>query len=411
MQAKLQRLLVAVALTAPAPSACADVITDWNEKAVAFVTGKMAPAAAQRVVTIMQVAMFDAVNSIEPRYRPYLTQLPAAASTSKEAAAAAAAGTVLASLNPQAEGELRGAMTAYLATIPHSDAKAQGIKLGEAVAAKILEARANDGADAPDSYRPKTKPGVYVPTPPMISSTWPNLKPFALASQSQFRPEPPIALTGEQWAVDYNEIKDLGAKTSIKRSARQTEDARFWLITGPQSADPIVRQLAKAKEMSVIDCARFMALVAVAAADAGIAVFDAKYQYDFWRPVTAIRNGDIDDNPATERDATWQPIDSTPMHPEYPCAHCLVSGAVAAAIEAALGTAEIPEVSMTSTTAPGVTHRWTNIRAYNEEVSHARIWAGFHYRFSVRVGQDVGRKVGRYVVDTVMQPAVTTGAR
>jgi hypothetical protein len=411
MQAKLQRLLVAVALTAPAPSACADVITDWNEKAVAFVTGKMAPAAAQRVVTIMQVAMFDAVNSIEPRYRPYLTQLPAAASTSKEAAAAAAAGTVLASLNPQAEGELRGAMTAYLATIPDSDAKAQGIKLGEAVAAKILEARANDGADAPDSYRPKTKPGVYVPTPPMISSTWPNLKPFALTSQSQFRPEPPIALTGEQWAVDYNEIKDLGAKTSIKRSARQTEDARFWLITGPQSADPIVRQLAKAKEMSVIDCARFMALVAVAAADAGIAVFDAKYQYDFWRPVTAIRNGDIDDNPATERDATWQPIDSTPMHPEYPCAHCLVSGAVAAAIEAALGTAEIPEVSMTSTTAPGVTHRWTNIRAYNEEVSHARIWAGFHYRFSVRVGQDVGRKVGRYVVDTVMQPAVTTGAR
>src|SRR5262245_5320247 len=411
MQAKLQRLLVAVALTAPAPSACADVITDWNEKAVAFVTGKMAPAAAQRVVTIMQVAMFDAVNSIEPRYRPYLTQLPAAASTSKEAAAASAAGTVLASLNPQAAGELRGAMTAYLASIPDSDAKAQGIRLGEAVAAKILEARANDGADAPDSYRPKTKPGVYVPTPPMISSTWPNLKPFALTSQSQFRPEPPIALTGEQWAADYNEIKDLGAKTSTKRSARQTEDGRFWLITGPQSADPIVRQLAKAKEMSVIDCARFMALVAVAAADAGIAVFDAKYQYDFWRPVTAIRNGDIDDNPATERDATWQPIDSTPTHPEYPCAHCLVSGAVAAAIEAALGTAEIPEVSMTSTTAPGVTHRWTNIRAYNEEVSHARIWAGFHYRFSVRVGQDVGRKVGRYVVDTVMQPAVTAGAR
>jgi hypothetical protein len=240
----------------------------------------------------------------------------------------------------------------------------------------------------------------------MISSTWPNLKPFALTSQSQFRPEPPIALTGEQWAADYNEIKDLGGKTSTKRSAQQTEDARFWLITGPQSADPIVRQLAMKKEMSVLDCARFMALVAVAAADAGIAVFDAKYHYDFWRPLTAIRNGDIDDNPATERDATWQPIDNTPMHPEYPCAHCIISGAVAAAVEAALGTAEIPEVSMTSPTAPGVTHRWTNIRAYNEEVSHARIWAGFHYRFSVRVGQDMGRKVGRYVVDTIMQPAV-----
>jgi len=406
MRANLHRLLVAVALIALTPSAFADVITDWNEKAVAFVTGKMAPAAAQRVVTVMNVAMFDAVNSIERRYRPYLTQLPAAASTSKEAAAASAAGTVLASLNPQAAGEFRSAMATYLATIPDSDAKAQGIKLGEAVAAKILEARANDGAEAPDSYRPKTKPGVYVPTPPMVSSTWPNLKPFAMTSQSQFRPEPPIALTGEQWAADYNEIKDLGAKNSTKRSARQTEDARFWLITGPQSADPIVRQLATAQKMSVIDCARFMALVAVAAADAGIAVFDAKYHYDFWRPLTAIRNGDIDDNPATERDATWQPIDNTPMHPEYPCAHCIISGAVAAAVEAALGTAEIPEVSMTSPTAPGVIHRWTNIQAYNEEVSHARIWAGFHYRFSVRVGQDMGRKVGRYVVDTIMQPAV-----
>jgi len=146
MRANLHRLLVAVALIAPAPSAFADVITDWNERAVAVVTGKMAPAAGQRVVTIMHLAMFDAVNSIDRRYRPYLTQLPAAASTSKEAAAAAAAGSVLASLNPQAEGELRSATAAYLATIPDSDAKAQGIKLGEAIAAKILEARAGDGA-------------------------------------------------------------------------------------------------------------------------------------------------------------------------------------------------------------------------------------------------------------------------
>ncbi|TMJ26185.1 MAG: vanadium-dependent haloperoxidase, partial [Alphaproteobacteria bacterium] len=346
------------------------------------------------------LAMFDAVNSIELRYRPYLTALPAAASTSKEAAAATSAGTVLASLNPQSAEEFRSAMAAYLATIPDSEAKTQGIKLGEAVAAKILEARANDGADALDSYRPKTRPGVYVGTTAFVSTTWAKLKPFALTSQSQFRPEPPVALTSEQWAADYNEIKDLGAKDSTKRTAQQTEDGRFWLITGPQSGDPIMRQVAMAKNMSVMDCARFMALVAVAAADAGIAVFDAKYTYEFWRPVTAIRNGDIDDNPATERDETWQPLDSTPMHPEYPCAHCTISGAVAAAVEAALGTAEIPEVSMTSPTAPGITHGWTNIQAYNEEVSHARIWAGFHYRFSVRAGQDVGRKVGRYVVET-----------
>ena len=390
MQANLGTVLVAIALVAPAPSAFANVITDWNENAVTFVTPRMVPAAGQRVVAIMQVAMFDAVNSIERRYRPYLVQLPAASTTSKEAAATAAAGMVLASLVPQVQEQARSMTTSYLASIPKGEAKTEGIRLGEAVAAKSLEARAKDGADAPDSYRFKTNPGVYVPTPITVYSTWPNVKPFALTSAAQFRPEPPVALNSEQWATDFNEIKDFGGKTSAKRSDRQTEDARFWLITGPQSTEPVVRQLVDARKMSVIDSARFMALTAVAGADAAIAVFDAKYHYEFWRPITAIRNGDQDDNPSTERDATWQPIDATPMHPEYPCAHCIISGAVASVVEAALGTANIPEVAMTSPTAPGVTHRWTDIRAYNDEISYARIWAGFHYRFSVRVGQDMG---------------------
>jgi hypothetical protein len=410
MHSNFRKALVAAAMIGMAPSAFADVITDWNEKTVAFVTPRMVPAAGQRVVAIVQVAMFDAVNSIERRYRPYLVQLSAAATASKEAAAAAAAGTVLVGLYPQ-EADLKGAMAAYLATIPDGDAKSAGITLGEAVAAKVLEARATDGADAPDAYQYKTKPGVYVPTSITVSSTWPKVKPFALTSASQFRPAPPIALKSEQWATDYNEIKDFGGKASSKRSARQTEDARFWLITGPQSTEPVVRQIVAAKKMSLIDTARFMALTAVAGADAAIAVFDAKYHYDFWRPITAIRNGDIDDNPATERDATWQPIDNTPMHPEYPCAHCIISGAVASAIETALGTADIPEVAMTSPTAPGVTHRWTNIRVYNDEVSNARIWAGFHYRFSVLVGQDMGRKIGEHVVKNLMQPVTTTVAR
>ena len=203
----------------------------------------MAPAAGQRVVTIMQLAMFDAVNSIERRYRPYLIQLPAAATASKEAAAACRGRHRPGWPLSAGRGELKSAMAAYLAAIPDSDAKLGGIKLGEAVAAKILEARANDGADAPDSYRPKTKPGVYVPTPPTVSSTWPNLKPFALTSHVAIPAGAADRAPGEQWAADYNEIKDLGSKTSTKRSARQTEDARFWLITGPQSTDPIVRQI------------------------------------------------------------------------------------------------------------------------------------------------------------------------
>ena len=157
----------------------------------------------------------------------------------------------------------------------------------------------------------------------------------------------------------------------------------------------------------MLDSARFMALVSVATMDAIIAVFDAKYKYEFWRPITAIRNGEIDGNPATERVATWQPIDATPMHPEYPCAHCITSSAVAAIIEAVLGTEEIPEVALTSPFAPGVTHQFTNLRAYTEEVAHARIYAGFHYRFSTIAGREMGQKIGKFVVISVMQPTQT----
>ena len=387
-------------------SVSADVITDWNEKAVEFVTTRnLGPPAAERVMVMVHVAMFDAVNSVERRYRPYLVQLPAALTTSKEAAAAASASAVLASLHPQAEGELKGVMLAYLAAVPTSDAKAEGIKLGEAVAAKILEARAKDGSDAPDAYRPKAKPGVYIPTPITAGSVWPNVKTFAMTLPSQFRPQPPISLKSEQWAIDYNEIKNFGGRTSTRRSARQTEDARFWLAVGPIAYYPVVRQIAAAKKLSLIDSARFLALVAVARADAFIAVFDAKYAYDFWRPITAIRNGDIDDNPATEPDATWQPIAETPMHPEYPCAHCILAASMASVVEEVFGTADVPEIASTSPTAAGVTHRWTNLRTLTEEVSGARIWAGFHYRFSTRVGEDMGLKIGQFVTQNIMQPA------
>jgi hypothetical protein len=405
MSMNLRRVLpITIILAGLSGPVSADVIADWNEKAVAFVTKhRMLPPQAERVVASVHVAMFDAVNSIERRYRPYRLAVTTAKDTSKETAAAVAAGMVLAGLHPKDAEELNSLMGTYLATIPPGAAKSEGIKVGQEIAAKIIAERKVDGADAPDAYRPKTRPGVYVPTPITASSMWPNVKPFAMTSASQFRPQPPIPLNGEEWAADYNEIKALGGRTSTKRTARQTEDGQFWLITGPASYYPIVRQLVVAKKMDLVDSARFMALASTAAADAYISVFDAKYHYDFWRPITAIRNADNDDNPATERDATWQPIDNTPMHPEYPCAHCITSAAVAAVIEAALGSADIPEVTMSSPTAPGATHRWTNVWAYADEVSMARIYAGFHYRFSTRVGQDMGRKIGQLVVQNLMQ--------
>jgi hypothetical protein len=304
-----------LAVVIPAP-AFANVITDWDEKAVAVVT-PMPPYTAERVMGMVHAAMFDAVNSIEPRYRPYLVQLPADPTTSKEAAAAAAAAAVLATIDPKTADEMKVTIATYLASIPDGSAKSDAVKLGEAVAAKVLEARVKDGADASDDYRPRTTPGVYVPTAITLSSMWPNMKPFAMVTPSQFRPVPPISLESEEWATDYNELKDYGGKISAKRTAQRTEIARFWLVGPPVSYHPFARELVIAKQMSVVDSARFMALVAIGINDAIIAVLDAKYYYNFWRPITAIRNGDTDGNPATDREATWQPIADTPMHPEY----------------------------------------------------------------------------------------------
>jgi hypothetical protein len=403
--------LFAVALMASAHPALANVITDWDEKAVVAVTpmsslNGTSPYAAARMIGIVHAVMFDAVNSIEPRYRPYLVQLPADVGTSKEAAAAAAAASVLATIDEKTAAEMKAALATYLTPIPDGKAKSDGIKLGEAVAAKVLAARANDGSDAPDAYRPRTTPGVYVPTAITLSSMWPNMMPFAMVSPSQFRPEPPISLDSKEWATDYTELREYGGLNSVKRTAQQTETAKFWL--GPLLAyQPFLRQLVAAKQMGVVDSARFMALAAAALNDSIIAVLDAKYHYNFWRPITAIRNGDIDGNPATDREATWQPIAPTPMHPEYPCSHCIQSGATTGVVKAVLGTVDIPEVAMTSPFAPGATHRWTNLSALTEEVANARIWAGFHYRFSTRVGTNMGLQIGEYVVKNVMQPAST----
>jgi len=355
-------------------------------------------------MAIVHTAMFDAINSIEGRYTPYKFKVPAPTGSSPEAAGVAAAHAALVQLFPEQKSALDAAYAASLSQIPDGPGKTTGIAVGEEVAAKVLEWRASDGADAANTYRPITTPGTYVTTTFPIGTQWGSVTPWVMEHGSQFRPAPPPALSSAEWAADYNEIKEIGAKKSARRSSEQTEVARFWTITGPQSFDPIVRQLATTPGRSLSQNARLFALVEMAVADSYIAVFDAKYTFNFWRPITAIRNGDIDGNDATARDPGWEPLIDTPLHPEYPCAHCINSGAARAVLESEFGTGPNP-LTMSSTTAPGVVHKWASIAEYAEEVSLARIYGGIHYRNSTVVGKAMGKKLGELAVQNYLKPA------
>jgi hypothetical protein len=395
---------LSVLLSGPASS---DVIMDWNAKADAIgVEKQLVNVPNARGQAMLHVAMFEAVNAIERRYAPYKLNLESDRAASKEAAAASAAYEVLLSLYPDQKQGLDTALATSLSGVTDTEAKAKGIELGKRAASGIIALRVNDGMTAQESYRPHAKPGVYVPTTLPIESTSGALKPFVMTVGSQFRPGPPPSMDSETWTKDLNEIREIGGLRSTRRTDEQTGIARFWFLTGPRTYNPILQQIALAKNMDLVDCARLYALSSLAAIDAFISVFDAKYTYNLWRPVTAIRNADLTSNPATPREASWMPVGVTPMHPEYPCAHCIVAAAVSTVLKSAVG--NDVDISLTSATAPGVTRKWTHLQDYSDEVSNARVYAGFHYRFSTEVGKDMGQKVGELVVATQLRGAIAS---
>ena len=283
----------------------ADVIMDWNAKADAIgVEKQLLNSANTRNQAMLHVAVFEAVNAVDKRYTPYKLNLTADRGTSRETAAAAAAHDVLVALYPDQKPDLDATLATSLSAIADGDAKSKGIELGKKAAAEIIALRANDGSNTPESYRPQTSPGAYVPTVVPIESTAAKLTPWVMSAASQFRPAAPPALTSEVWTKDLNEIREVGSLNSARRTAEQTTIARFWFFTGPRTYNSIVRQIVTAKNMDLVDCARLYALTAMAASDAFIAVFDGKYAYNLWRPVTAIRNADVTNNPATPREAS-----------------------------------------------------------------------------------------------------------
>jgi hypothetical protein len=393
--------VLVAALCAPAR---ADVIMDWNVKADAIATDKRLTSPVHgRTLALMHVSMFEAVNSIDHRYVPYKLNLVTDRNTSREAAAASAGHAVLVAFYPDLKADLDGLLDAGLAAVAEGPAKQRGMILGRKAAADLLELRAADFEAAPDTQRPFATAGRYVPTTAMVGHEVGLFAPWVMSSASQFRPAPPPTLTSETWTRDVNEVREIGGLRSSTRTAEQTSIGRFWFLTGARTYNPILQQVATAKKLNLLDCARLYALASMAGIDAYIAVFEAKYHYNFWRPVTAIRNADLGGNPATLRDASWTPLGETPMHPEYPCAHCITSAAIVAVLRGTVGE-DIGEITLVSPTSPGMTRRWTRLDDYRDEVSNARVWAGFHYRFSTEAAQEMGRKIGELTVTSTLRP-------
>jgi hypothetical protein len=399
-------VLVAVAfLTISARVAKADAVTEWNTRACELAgPASFDTPTSNRALAIMHTAIYEAVNAITKRYPAGELKIEAPAGASVDAAIAAASHATLSKLAPARQPDIDSAYQAAIAKIPEGKSKSDGIAVGEKAAAGVIAKRLDDGFAAPETYRPYTIAGVYVPTALPLVSQWPLRKPWLMSSASQFRPGPPPKLTSETWARDYNEIKAMGRKTNSTRTPEQTEVAHFWEATGASIYHGLVRSVAEQPGRDIAQNARLFMAISQAVDDAIIAVFDAKYHYNFWRPITAIRNGDIDGNDATERDASWTPFVNTPMHPEYPCAHCISSAAIGAVLEAEIGNGPMPVLTTQSPTANNGKRTWTKIEDFIQEVSNGRICDGVHFRTSTEVGTAMGRQIGKLAAAKYLQP-------
>lgn len=390
--------LVASLIATAALQAHADTVTDWNLRANALLAdSQLGTPPAIRAMAIVQTAVHQAIDGLPPRV--------ASTKPAVDAAVAVAHRTTLTQLLPGQRAGIDAAVQAALSAIPEGPTKAAGMAAGERAATAVLAARAGDGAGAPESYRPHAAAGAYVPTALPAVPQWAQRKPWLMSGAAQFRPGPPPSLTSDQWARDYNEVKSLGERSGGRRSAEQTDAARFWAYSMPAIYHGVVRSAVDQPGRDPARNARLFAAVAQAMDDAVIGVIDAKYHHHFWRPVTAIRNGDTDGHAATERVAGWAPLVDTPMHPEYPSAHSSLASAVGTVLDAEFGAGTVPLLSTTSPSAKGAMRQWKRTDDLIREVSEARIHGGLHYRFSTDAGETLGRQVGRLAVEQLLREA------
>jgi hypothetical protein len=378
---------------------CGNVVTDWNAIAQnAIVTvGAQPIQRSQLWMTLVHVAIYDAVMSIDGRYEQFKVTPAHLRPASLEAAVIAAAHGVLVRLLPSQQASLDAERAISLAAIRNGIKKNNGIAIGEEVAQRLFEI--HDGVIPTLTYTPGIGPGVWQPTPPAFASAllpgFAQVTPFALASASQFRPGPPPALSSQLYANDFNEVKVYGVATGSLRTDEQTEIGLFYTEHAVAQYSRAFRRYAIKNGFGILKSARFFAIANTTILDSQIAVWDAKYQYNFWRPVSAIRAGNVDDIPATDPDPAWIGIAVTPAHPEYPAAHGGWTGSVARMLALFNGTNNVHFTIDSSVT--GTTRVFVNMADLRNEIVNARVYGGMHYRFSGEAGATLGENVADYV--------------
>ena len=390
-------------------------VVQWNRTLLSIVRtpgAKPATIHPTRSFAIMHAAIYDAVNAIDGSHKPYLVDLiPVSPSASEDAAAAAAAHDVLVALYPSFQAMLDTQLQDFLAQIPAAGADvAEGLSTGKSAADGILALRSNDGSEAqPIPFVFGAAAGEYQSTPPNFPKQpqfthWSGVTPFALERADQFRPGPPPALTDNAYSNDFNEVKALGIASGTASSADQALTGRFWNGAIQNYWNEITQTAALQNDLTTAQSARLFALLNLTFADGVVAFYDAKYTYNFWRPVTAIRAADTDSNPDTMADANWLPeVGNTTPDPSYPGAHAVISASGATVLRSFLEEDQF-DFNVTSEVLPGVERSFQSFSAAAEEATLSRIFAGVHFRSDLTTGQALGSAVAQFVVDNFLTP-------
>jgi hypothetical protein len=409
--ALLLPLQAAPAADAHSPYARSDdpgVVTSWNQLGVQVVTSNPTKPGPQGFLYIgfLQVAVYDAVVGVHRRYEQFRDLPRPARPASAEAAALAAAHGVLLAYVPTAATTLNAAYSASLAGIRPGQARDNGLAYGATVAQSLIDARANDGRDAPFDPLPPPAPGVWRPTPPAfapMASPWLGaVTPLALSAGDQFDPGPPPALSSTQYTADFAEVKALGAGTGSTRTPDQTATALFYSGNAIVQFNAGLRDQVATRDLDLVDAARLLAAVTLTQADTAIAVWNAKKKYPLWRPSTAIQLADTDGNPATEAQPSWQPLVANPNYPDWVSGYSAQAAAFGVSLSRMVG--DHIDAHLISTAVPGATRTYATREPLQQDVVNGRMWLGVHFLSADVEGATLGRQVANFVMDHHFAP-------